>query len=120
MSRRTISKSGVPAALDRPYAFSQTCTWHGSPIVAAGRHPQNAQGETEQGLGCPFCGALVVETPSAAMWWARIHVQDKWWARIYSQDKLRPGYEVMVRWGQGRCFPDFDALEKAYRKATEE
>lgn len=97
-------------ARDTPYAFSRTCTWHGSPAAAALRKPNRVNGETVTGLGCPHCGAVVVETPSA---WT-------WWAGIKRSAKAKPEIEKMVLWGQGKCFPDPDTLENAYRQAMEE
>ena len=86
---------------DERYVYGWPCTWHGPIAEAAVRVPAEPC--------CPHCSGRLLEKPTEAAWWEMIGVGDK----------LMPGYEAMMRWSQGKCFPDFDILQNAYRQAME-
>lgn len=94
---------------DKPYAFSRGCTWHGSPAHARISVRRKPEDDADPPLCCPSCGSVVTQVASAEQWWAEVH----------ASDRQRPGYEDMVRWGQDRCFPDFDTMQNAYRQYME-
>lgn len=91
--------------MDTPYSYSSSCTWHGHPREAARRR------QTDDGLepACPYCSARLIEVPSAEVWWSGVR-------RLNAQ---RREYEEMMRWSEGKCFPDFETLESAFRQAME-
>ena len=98
------------------YVFGR-CTWHG-PIAMAGtslrRVEVSSHGddrprfETLDVPSCPHCGSALFEMSEA-----------EWWGLVQRQERTLPGYEAMMRWSQGKCFPDFDTLQNAYRQAME-
>jgi hypothetical protein len=94
-----------------------SCTWHG-PISLAGHiaHPVDISSYGEdmriehfQLPVCPHCQGTLMESPT----------EEEWWATIRNHERELPGYEAMVRWSQGKCFPDFETMQNAYWQAME-
>jgi hypothetical protein len=85
---------------DPRYLYGQSCTWHG-PIAEA-----EPMGEIEF-PDCPKCGGPLQQASGPG----------EFWTLVRATDREQPGYEAMMRWSQGRCFPDLDTLENAYRQA---
>lgn len=87
---------------DIRYAYSKTCTWHG---------PYSALATTSREIPCcPFCASTdIVEVATSGDFWEG--------ARRSELDL--PGYEAMLRWSQGKCYPDFETMQNAYRQAME-
>ncbi len=84
------------------YVYGLPCTWHG-PIATAAADPDATP-------CCPHCGCGLAEMPTETHFWGMVRLGEK----------LHPGYEALMRWAQGRCFPDGDTLENAYRQAMEQ
>ena len=87
------------------YGYGTKCTWHG-PLTFA--EPSNGE-DDEAGYVCPKCGIAVKTDLSAELFWAR----------VVAVDRRHPGYEPMMRWAEGKCFPDFDSMQGAYRQHME-
>ena len=83
------------------YASGLSCTWHGL-LVDTGLRKSGQQ-------VCPHCGGDV-----------KVLLEEEWRAAVALLDRKHPGYAAMMRWGQGRCFPDEETLVNAYRQAMEE
>ena len=82
---------------DKRIAYGATCTWWDS-IMKVGNN---------DGLPCcPHCRKILYEMPSIEEWWNGV---DR-----YEVGKPRPGYRKFVEWLRGKCFPNYDAAEKAY------
>lgn len=95
---------------DTRYASGVQCTWHGPLAEAA---PISKLRNTSQGVdsvsACPVCLGELREVNL-----------ETFQTEIRDGDRRLPGYEQMVTWSRGRCFPDFDTLQNAYRQAMEE
>ena len=96
------------APVDHRYAIGLDCTWAG-PIgdaaVKKSRYLQDTMAHF-----CPGCGGDVSFMNSA----------EDFWAKVAEGEKRSKGYEHMMRWAAGRCYPDMDTLINAYRQAMEE
>ncbi len=95
---------------DERYGYGTNCTWHG-PLtfsVPAVRVDW-ANDESDEAAACPKCGSPLKTDLSAEVFQAR----------CAAVDRHRPGYDDMMRWSQGKCFPDFDTMQNAYRQAME-
>ena len=91
-----------------PYGYGRVCQWHG-PLTFAGR---GARFDTETGDAehvCPKCGRALIVTDS-----------DSFWRTVASSEKAIPQYTEMLRWSEGKCFPDFATMQDAFRQAMEE
>ena len=102
---------------DTRYVNGLGCTWHG-PIALADERVQPADvsshGEEPQSFDalvpcCPKCRGALMESPT----------EEFFWSMVRNQERNAPGYEAMLRWSKGKCFPDFDTLQNAYRQAME-
>lgn len=102
---------------DRRYVNGIGCTWHG-PIAKAAtrvhRADTSSHGEEPQAYDamvpcCPHCNSFLNETPD----------EEFFWSMIRNQERNYPGYEAMLRWSLGKCFPDFSTLQDAWRQAME-
>ena len=58
---------------------------------------------------CPRCGGEVREISL-----------EEWQSQMREAAKQYPDAEAIMRWSRGRCFPDFETLENAWRQAMEE
>ncbi len=86
---------------DVRYVFGVECTWHDA-IRAAGR--------TRDGTPvCPHCGGALYN----------LLTETEFWNGVAAMTRTSPGYDEMMRWSRGRCFPDFDTQENAWRQAME-
>lgn len=90
---------------ESPYASATTCCWHDE-LSKAGKKKHRLLGEVSC---CPECGSDLNEYPSAA----------DFWSMVKRNDSKLPGYEATLRWSQGKCYPDYDTLQNAYRQAME-
>jgi hypothetical protein len=87
---------------DTRIAFGVRCTWWDS-IGRVGH-----VGPPGMRLPCcPTCGGMLYEVKDEATWMAGV---DKHEAR-------HPGYRAMVLWARGRCFPNHEAVKRAFEKA---
>lgn len=86
------------------YAYGKRCTWHGPTTFAS----LIADGG-EDDLICPFCGLELQVTTVFAFW-----------QKVRCADAAQPGAEAMWRWSEGKCFPDFETMQNAYRQAMEQ
>lgn len=88
------------------YGFGRICTWHG-PLTFS-RLEEELTPEGGEKHACPSCGReLVATTPLA------------FWAAANASAKAIPEYVEMLRWSEGKCFPDFRTMQDAYRQAME-
>ena len=86
---------------DTRYVYGETCTWH-APIKEAATRRGGVP-------CCPHCNSDLLQLPT----------DTEFWSVVRHMAQSRPGYELVMRWSQGRCFPDFDTQESAYRQAME-
>ena len=86
---------------DPRYAHGTECTWHGPLAQAVVR-----RGEPN----CPNCRGLLAVAAT----------EDDWWDYVRRLNRAAPGTEAMTRWGKGKCFPDQDTLQNAFRQSTAE
>ena len=94
------SNSDKRAAEDTRFVYGANCTWAG-PIQNVGRR--------ESGLPCcPHCGSSLFELPS----------RSRWDEGVAAFDKEHPGYADLMKWGEGRCFPNREILLAAYTAET--
>lgn len=90
---------------DARIVYSARGTWWDS-IDKVGLTPPGASGHRLP--CCPHCGSMLFEMDGEDQWWAG--------AERYEKDG-HPGYVDMVKWGRGKCFPNYAALEAAYKAA---
>lgn len=83
------------------YAYGSSCTWHD--------WLDKAENHIAGRACCPKCGGELTIVPSSLSFWETVR----------DADKKHPGYADMYAWARGKCFPDFDHLENAYRQAME-
>lgn len=57
---------------------------------------------------CPHCGNVLYEFES----------QEIWDGMVAEHDSVEPGYEALVAWGRGKCFPNYEAVKAAYAKRS--
>ena len=88
---------------DERYVHGKSCTFHG-PIDRA------AAARFDHIPKCPTCGGALIEYAN----------EEAWWAAVRAHDPQYRNYETMLRWSEGRCFPDFDTLENAWRQSLSE
>ena len=83
---------------DTRIVYGARCAWWDS-IDQVGKHPS--------GLPCcPHCKGMLFQLDSEAEWWGQIDRHEA---------EGHPGYRAMWEWSRGRCFPDFEAMQAAYR-----
>lgn len=87
---------------DELYGYGTECTWHGPATFAS------QVATSEQDRACPRCGQLL-----------HMVTADEFWSTAARFDRDHPGHEAMLRWSQGKCFPDFETMQNAYRQAME-
>jgi hypothetical protein len=89
---------GNSALKDTRYVYG-FCTWHNTidKVGMSGSLPC-----------CPKCGSMLMELPN----------EDSWWINVREFDKTHPGYLELIKWGQGKCFPNLIDLIEAYNKST--
>lgn len=94
------------------YGVGIECTWHGPLTFAAlpadppGADPLD---DDPSRYRCPSCGGpLTVVTC------------EQFWQSVAVADTQRPGYENIMCWSEGKCYPDFDTMENAWRQALEQ
>jgi hypothetical protein len=58
---------------------------------------------------CPHCGGVLMEMPDIEGWYIQ--------AKKYEDDG-HPGYVERLRWSQGKCFPNTDALQQAFEASS--
>lgn len=85
------------------YAVGAECTWHG-PLTFA-KLVADIDADV---YSCPSCGGPLTLT-----------TVEQFWADVAVAEKQRPGYELMMTWSEGKCYPDFDTMENAWRQAME-
>lgn len=105
---QTLSIPELQAAADTRYGIGVTCTWSG-PVSEAGIKPV-ALLRFGQVFVCPECGGPLSFALS----------EEDYWATVAVGEKRAQGYEKMMRWAKGRCYPDAETLLNAYRQAMEE
>jgi hypothetical protein len=88
-----------------PYGVGIECTWHG-PLTFAS--DVSCSSDDQPLHACPYCGGSLKVTDSATFW-----------SGVSAAEQQRPGYDQMMCWSQGQCFPDYDTLENAWRQAME-
>jgi hypothetical protein len=90
------------------YGRGVTCTWHG-PLTSA-----HSMRTIEDGLSvmmphCPVClGEL------------HLVQEDEITTEMRLMDHSFAGVMAVFTWSKGKCFPDMETLENAYRQAMEE
>jgi len=90
------------------YAYGTECTWHGPlTFTALGKTPDGWDVSVAP-AACPKCGQPLKTTTA-----------DEFWHGVKQCDRHDPGHEALMRWSEGKCFPDFDTLQNAYRQAME-
>ena len=97
-----VAALATAGAAETRYLCGVDCTWHG-PAESAAR----SFGDFPC---CPECGAALFP----------IGTEAEFWAAAAAAERGNPGYDALMRWSQGRCFPDLETLEGAYRQAMEE
>lgn len=119
MKADVCSKTSAAASLDTRYVFGMTCTWHGSIQDASycfasatiESADPDAVEETPAMLPCcPHCGSMLMEVAS----------EEEWKASVQRDCRSHPEYAAMIFWAKGKCYPDADTLQNAYRQAMEE
>ena len=79
------------------YVVGKICTFHGP------------AGEVNEEYCCPKCGCEITGVAT-----------EEWQSLVAQAERGNPGYAAMMRWSEGKCFPDADTLQNAYRQAMEE
>lgn len=107
--RRSQEKEQAPPPTgDTRYVYG-FCTWHDNITNIGSTKPELVNGRGPYSLPCcPHCGSMLLEVPTEAIWWDGVK----------AYDKTNPGYEALLRWGKGKCFPNIGALVIAYNEAT--
>jgi hypothetical protein len=91
---------------DEKHAFGKICMWHG-PLTFATLKDELGE-SSEETYACPSCGLdVVVCTPEA------------FWSLAAESEQGIPEYVSMLKWSQGKCFPDFTTMRHAWRRAME-
>jgi hypothetical protein len=90
---------------DRRYVHGSSCTWHGPIALAAKAKFTNCP-------KCPGCGGPLTQFDAEADFW--IFVRGQLGKTAYAN------YEELLQFGEGKCFPDFDTLENAWRQSLAE
>ena len=105
MQRTSGVVESVQASPDlTPYAVGVSCTWNDT---AGNAGVLGIAGNVK--LRCPRClGAVRVTTVEA------------WLSDVQHLSKSVLQFSAMVAWSRGRCFPDYETLESAWRQAREE
>ncbi len=106
---RTEASTAMELPTESRHVYGAACTWHDREENAGKTKPRIIAGQSISLPCCPHCGSALLEMSA-----------DEWWALARKNDRSQPGYEDMLRWSQGKCFPDFDTLQNAYRQAKEE
>jgi hypothetical protein len=93
---------------DEQYGYGENCTWHGPLTFAAPVAVNRGDDDQAETPVCPSCG-LPLQVMSSVLFWANVS----------AAEKQHAGYDDMMRWSEGKCFPDFDTLENAWRQHIE-
>lgn len=87
---------------DKRLVYGMRCTWWEN--ISAVAH--TAPGPSGHRIPCcPHCGSVLFEMDSEDRFIEQ--------ARSYESNG-HPGYVQMLQWARGKCFPNMQALEKAY------
>lgn len=93
-----------------PYGIGTDCTWHGPLTFAAiGKTVDESATHCSDEPLCPSCFRPLTVT-----------TVEQFWENVAAAEKQRPGYELLMTWSEGKCYPDFDTLENVWRQAMEE
>jgi hypothetical protein len=84
---------------DTRVTYGARCTWWGDISAVGSVGPSRLP-------CCPHCKGMLFEMPHRDQFLAG--------AERYEREKPEPDYVDMIKWAEGRCFPSFDALKKAY------
>jgi hypothetical protein len=96
---------------DERIVYGATCTWWdsidkvGLTHVEAGVFAPLMPMPGHRLPCCPKCGGVLYELPTEADWFKGV---DR-----YEHDG-HPGYRAMTEWARGKCFPNHEAMTKAY------
>lgn len=54
---------------------------------------------------CPHCGSVLMEIDSLETWWANV---------AEYENSGHSGYQGMMEWSRGKCFPDMKSAKAAF------
>lgn len=88
---------------DTRIVYGANCSWWDS-IYKVG-HREAGNGMTLP--CCPHCSGVLFEMPGEEIWFAAV---DRHEVAGY------PGYRAMIEWARGKCFPNYEDMQKAYEE----
>ena len=103
---KSIGGGPPPKPKDQRVAYGATCTWWDDISKVGKMPPSNGHSLP----CCPRCGGVLFEVPNEAEWFAG--------ADQYERDG-HPGYRAKLEWSRGKCFPNQDAMDKAFSNRPE-
>ena len=90
------------------FAVGDQCTWYGPVGMAVGAR-RMVEGFSVGVLLCPWCGGGCA-----------VRGEEEFWQCLREAERQGAGeYAEAARWGQGRCFPEMEALRTAYLREKE-
>lgn len=88
---------------DERIVYGMNCTWWDSIHNAAVKTSENAKYPLPC---CPHCGSVLFEMENKETFFADVDKYEK---------NGHPGYRKILEWSQGKCFKNWDEVEKAYK-----
>ena len=104
--KKALAEQGITFNQNKParpelMVYGAGCTWFDTIDKAGSQKMRDGMGRLPI---CPHCGSVLFQMTMA-----------DWAAGVDKQEAKEPGYRELMKWAQGRCYKNFDALKEAFR-----